>query len=132
MILNTLQLFSALRSLPNEAQIQVRAASGEAIVTVCRHEAEILADNGHVEGVANRRRLKHLRLTVAPRVAMARLRKRLCATGRTVAEACQLTVVQEVAGRRVLYAHHTRRIAAYEPGLRQGSHPTYGLLRAAV
>lgn len=119
MVLSSSALFSALRALPNEAQLQVRTASGEAIVTASRHEAEILADNGHVEGIANRRRLKHLRLTVEPRVAMACLRRRLCASGRTVAEACQLTVVQEVAGRRVLFAHHTRRIAAYEPALRQ-------------
>ena len=131
MVLPAFELFSALRALPNEAHVQVRSLTGEAIVTVSRHEAEILADNGHAEGVANRRRLKYLRLTVEPRIALAKMRKRLCASARTVAEACQLTIVQEVAGRRVLYAHHTRRIAAYEPGLRQGFHPTYSTLRAA-
>jgi len=132
MILTTSALWSLLRSLPNEAQLSVRAQDGNAVFFALRHEAEILLDNGHVEGVGSRREpFKYLRLTVAPRVAMARLRKRLCSTGRIIAEACQLIGVQEVAGRRVLYAHHTRRIAAYEPSLRSGSHPTYFSLRVA-
>ena len=133
MILPTSELWGVLRSLPNEAQISVRTASGEALFLATRHEAQIVLDNGHAEGVASRRGiLRYLRLTVEPRVAMAHLRRRLYATGRTIAEACQLTTRQEIAGRRVLYAHHQRRIAAYEPGLRQGSHPTYAVLRAAA
>lgn len=131
MILSPSSLYSALRALPNEAQVQVRNDSGEAVALISPHEAQIMLDNGHVEGVANRRRFKYLRLTAEPRLALSKMRKRLYSTGRTVAEACQLTVVQEVAGRRVLYAHHSRRISAYEPGLRQGSHPVYGILKEA-
>lgn len=132
MILSPSELWGVLRSLPNEAQVSVRASGGEAVCFATRHEAQILLDNGHAEGVGSRRvPFKYLRLTVEPRVAMAQLRRRLHATGRTIAEACQLITRQEIAGRRVLYAHHKRRIAAYDPALRRGSHPTYSNLRVA-
>jgi hypothetical protein len=53
------------------------------------------------------------------RAALANLRRRLYATGRTVATASQLTMQVHVrGGRGILYQHITKRTNTYAPALR--------------
>jgi hypothetical protein len=98
------------------------------------HECQLLAEQEHVEGIAIARtgRLKYLKLTVDTRKALKALRRKLYATGRTVAEASQLISRSNVPGGGVVYTHIVKRIAAYEPALRRGQHPTYAALADRV
>ncbi len=104
-----------LRSMPSAREYDVRDASGTLVLSASRHECELLCEKGHAEGIASRSGiLKHLRLTVATRVAIGTLRRQLCASGRTVAEASQLTTRANISG-GVVYSHHMGRIRAYDP-----------------
>lgn len=104
-----------LRSMPSAREYDVRDPSGTLVLTASRRECELLSERGHVEGISSRGGvLKHLRLTVAARVAITALRRRLCASGRTVSEASQLTTRENTSG-GVVYSHHMGRIRAYRP-----------------
>lgn len=104
-----------VRKAPSDAVFEVRSSGGELVYTATRREADLLVENGHVEGVATKRGVfRYLRLTVAPAVAMRRLRRMLYSTGRTVSEASQL-VRRE---RGVTYSHIVRRTNTYAPRLR--------------
>jgi hypothetical protein len=108
-----------LRSTRSERTFDVRDQSGALAGVVTTHEAELLCEHGHVEGVVSKSGfLKKLRLLVSERVAFAKLRRKMAATGRTISEACQTISKVEVAGRRVLYQHDMRRSGTYAPKLR--------------
>jgi hypothetical protein len=127
------ELTPFLRIQASELLFEVRDQDGVLVITATLHEAQLLCEAAHIEGVATiRGHLKHLRLTVKPRAALARLHRKLAATGRTISEACQTVTKQSVMGRRVLYAHHTRRANTYRPDLRQGCLPVFNTLRRRV
>lgn len=125
------ELTITLRSMPSEGALELRDRDlGLLVQSVTPHEGQILAEHGHIEGVATKAgRLKYLKLTVSVRCALARLRRKLYCTGRTVAEASQLISRQNVPGGGVVFTHITKRTNAYKPSLRTGSHPTYAALR---
>jgi hypothetical protein len=128
------ELTVVLRAMPSESLVEVRDRDLGALIMVgTPHECQLLAEQEHVEGIAIARtgRLKYLKLTVDTRKALKALRRKLYATGRTVAEASQLISRLNVPGGGVVYAHITKRTAAYEPVLRRGMHPTYAALRLA-
>lgn len=120
--------------MPSEAAVEVRERdTGNLVLCGTPHECELLCLNGHVVGVATKNgRLKYLKLTVEPRVALRLLHRRLQATGRTVAEASQLISRLNVPGGGVIFSHILKRTATYEPSLRQGNHPTYATLREVL
>ena len=120
--------------MPSEKPLELRDRdTGSLVVVATPYEAQLLASHDQVEGVATKSgRLKFLKFTVETREAMRLLRRKLCASGRTVAEACHLTSRQNVPGGGVIYSHIVKRTNTYEPGLRQGQHPTYAALREAA
>jgi hypothetical protein len=120
--------------MPSESTFELRDRDlGVMVMQVTPHEAQILAEHGDIEGVAvfRTRRVKYLKLTVAARAALARLRRKLYCTGRTVAEASQLISRQNIPGGGVVYSHITKRTNTYAPSERQGSHPVFATLRRA-
>lgn len=109
-----------LHGFPSEKRIEVRDRGGDLVLMGSPHECGVLAEHGHIEGVFNRRGFRYVRLTVERRLALRKLRRRLCASGRTVAEDCQLTTRRCVPGGGVIYSHHERRCAGYAPLVRGG------------
>jgi hypothetical protein len=121
--------------MPAESAIEVRDRdSGALVIEGSPHECELLCEHAHVEGVVSKRnpdRLKYLKLTVTARVALAKLRRKLACSGRTVAEASQLVSRLNVPRGGVVYSHITKRTNTYEPRKRLGLLPTYAHLREA-
>src|SRR6185295_8118297 len=118
-----------LRVMPAESAIEVRDRdSGALVLSGTPHECQLLCEHGHVEGVVSKRnpeRLKFLKLTIIARVTLAKLRRKLSCSGRTVAEASQLVGRFNVPGGGVVYSHINKRTNTYEPSRRAGLLPTY-------
>ena len=108
------ELTPFLRVQPSERLFEVRDLEGILVMSATPHEAQLLCEHGHVQGVATiRGHLKHLKFVVKTCVALAKLRRKLSCSGRTISEACQTVTKVEVSGRRVLYQHHLRRAGSY-------------------
>lgn len=103
-----------LLDYPSEKTFEVRGGDGALVYVASRHECSVLADLSYAVGEANRRGLKYLALVVPPRVALAKLRRLVCASGRTVAEASQLTVKSRILG-GIVYSHFAKRTQYYSP-----------------
>jgi hypothetical protein len=104
-----------LLDYPSERSFEIRADDGALVYVGSRHECGVLAELAYAEGVANRRGLKHLVLVVPPRMALAKLRRLVAATGRTVSEASQLTYATRIPGAGVVYSHFLKRVQYYAP-----------------
>ena len=120
-ILSPNDTLSLIRALPSRRQVPVRNEFGALLMFGTPYECELLLEQetGSVEGVGSKAGFRYLRLKGTGRAALARLNRRLYATGRTVATASQLTMKVNVAGGRgVLYQHITKRTNTYAPALR--------------
>lgn len=105
-----------LREIPSRREFDLRTEFGVLVLSLSRHECEVLADERMAEGVADRKgNLRYLRLIVPESRAKGRLRRRVYATGRTVATACQLTIRDTVPGGGIVYSHFGSRTQYYAP-----------------